>query len=371
MLVTAKRPRSKRARFLFTGINEVPTVLQKNHFPTLDGLRCFSILLVVFYHLELSQTPIYGLVFNGELGVNIFFVLSGFLITTLCIKEKLVTSTLNLGKFYLRRVLRILPVAYLFLLVVFILNLFLKLHLDYINFLGAALFIYNFAFFRHYKNSFAIGHYWSLATEEQFYILFPAILKKNYVAFLVCILTISILVPVFIYVQYYISPLNRTVLLFTTHYLIKFNGIACGCLYSILVFKGYFDKIGTLRYRLVINLIIILLLFFLDFRAAFDIDHIATNTIISLLTGLFIAMNIYSSNDIVYKLLNSKIAIKIGVLSYSIYIWQQIFTLPILPKPLSLFPYNLLFLAIVSYLSYHFYERYFINLKKRFQRIKN
>ena len=87
--------------------------------------------------------------------------------------------------------------------------------------------------------------------------------------------------------------------------------------------------------------------------------------------GFFISINIYSSSDIIYKLLNSKIAIKIGILSYSIYIWQQIFTLPILPKPLSVFPYNILFLAIASYLSYHFYERYFINLKKRFQRIKN
>ncbi|MBS1532892.1 MAG: acyltransferase [Bacteroidetes bacterium] len=361
----------KRPRDFFEGINEVPGVLQKNHFPTLDGIRCFSILLVIFYHLDLSQNGIYRTVFNGDLGVNIFFVLSGFLITTLCIKEKVITSTLNLRKFYLRRMLRILPVAYLFLFVLFILNFFLKLNLDYVNFLAAAFFIYNFAFFRNYKNGVPVGHYWSLATEEQFYIFFPAILKKNYVTFLFCILTIIILVPIFIYVQYYVPSLNKPALLFTTHYLLKFNSIACGCFFSVLVFKGYFNKVGAIKYRFAINLLIILFIFFLDFKTNFDISHIWTNSIASLLIGFFISINIYESNDVIYKLLNSKIAFKIGVLSYSIYIWQQIFTYPVLPSPLSSFPYNLLFLAIVSYLSYHFYERYFINLKNRFQRIKN
>ncbi len=354
---------------LFTESKSVPSLLETTHYPTLDGLRGISIIIVIFYHLNLSNSKLYNVIFNGDLGVNIFFVLSGFLITSLCIKEKVITHDLRLDRFYIRRVLRILPVAYLFLFVLFILNLPLKLNLDYVNFLGAGLFLYNFSFFRHYPHGFAVGHFWSLATEEQFYLLFPVMLKRAFKVYLIVILGIVFVVPILIYTQAFSQP--NSIFYFLIHYLIKLHGISCGCLFSILAFKFTRSNSFLAAMRPYIGLIILFLIFYLKFSTDVNATNALSNLLISLLIGVFIWINLSKSSDLIYFLFNNKLIMKIGVLSYGIYIWQQIFTFPILPKPLSLFPYNLIFLGIVSCLSYYFYERYFIGLKKKFQKIKN
>src|SRR4051812_3227202 len=108
---------NKHLNNFFSDIEVTPPVLQNSYYPSLDGLRGIAILLVVVSHFNLISIPYYDVIFNGKLGVLIFFVLSGFLITTLCIKEKVATKTISLKNFYIRRALRIFPVAYLFLLV--------------------------------------------------------------------------------------------------------------------------------------------------------------------------------------------------------------------------------------------------------------
>ena len=108
-------------------------MIKEKKLPSLNGLRAISIFLVLFDHLQIkyyifSETlpkyflPIRYFLEDGHLGVNVFFVISGFLITTLLLKEEQKNKTVSLKKFYIRRTLRIFPAYYTLLLVYFILQ---------------------------------------------------------------------------------------------------------------------------------------------------------------------------------------------------------------------------------------------------------
>jgi peptidoglycan/LPS O-acetylase OafA/YrhL len=141
----------------------------------LDGLRTLAILGVVLYHLHVQY---FG---GGFVGVNVFFVLSGYLITSLLLKEQIQTGTIRLGRFWVRRVLRLYPTL---LVVVLVAVVLWSLVGDYsYNDLGAAgaafvALTYTGNFARAYahlsQGVFAPG--WSLAMEEQFYLIWPPIL---------------------------------------------------------------------------------------------------------------------------------------------------------------------------------------------------
>jgi len=154
-----------------------------NYVPSLDGLRAFAVLAVIAYHMKASWAP------GGLLGVTMFFVLSGYLITGLLIKEYQKTGTISLSNFWLRRVRRIIPAVVFavlgtgFLCTLFNHALLTKMRPDVIPTL---LFVNNWWQIFHEVSYFvALGdpspltHYWSLAIEEQFYLIWP-------VALLVC-----------------------------------------------------------------------------------------------------------------------------------------------------------------------------------------
>src|ERR1700761_4201490 len=126
---------------LFADIVSVPPILAPGLLPGLNGLRGVSILMVLMGHLTMNSR--YGSTFAGSIGVWIFFVISGFLITTLLLKEKVQTGKISLKQFYIRRFLRIIPVAYLFLITLVILNSALKLQVPSKSFLSAFLFFQN------------------------------------------------------------------------------------------------------------------------------------------------------------------------------------------------------------------------------------
>eukprot|EP01037_Dinobryon_pediforme_P011464 gene11464-11556_t len=97
--------------------------------------------------------------------------------------------------FYLRRALRILPVAYLYLLVLLILDHFFLLHIPYFQLLGAAFFVMDFSYFNSHSFNFMVAHYWSLSVEEQFYLILPFILKRSYTVFFWCIVFLVAALP--------------------------------------------------------------------------------------------------------------------------------------------------------------------------------
>jgi peptidoglycan/LPS O-acetylase OafA/YrhL len=364
---------NRTIRYLFTDIQTIPPILQTNHFPTLDGLRAVAILMVIFHHLTYSSGDAYTTFFNGPLGVLIFFVLSGFLITTLCIKEKVTTGDISLKKFYTRRALRIFPVAYLYLVVLIILNIVFKLDVPYICIAGAALYVMDISsIFRKIYYSYLPGHYWSLSVEEQFYLIVPFFLKRKFRQYLLLIFLIVFTLPLLIYLQYLFPILNGPIPYAITHVLIKFQAIGTGCLFSVLTFKYDLDLNLRTWVRGLINFSLLALILFIKYNDVFNLRNMFVGVLSSFLIGCFIVINIKPGKDLVFKILNLKIVTTIGVLSYSIYIWQQIFTSrdKNLPFWIASEPYNLIWIAVVSCASYFLYERYFLKLKARFSIVK-
>jgi peptidoglycan/LPS O-acetylase OafA/YrhL len=139
----------------------------------LDALRAFSIVWVGWFHLEardhlLNEGWVRQLVLRGVSGVTVFFVISGFLITTLLLKEEAREGRISLAGFYRRRAYRILPAALVYLAVAWLFALANKLPLNPAEWLGAALFFRNLV--PAGPNSHLTAHFWSLSIEEQFYL---------------------------------------------------------------------------------------------------------------------------------------------------------------------------------------------------------
>lgn len=148
---------------------EFATFKATKFFPALQQLRTLSVLFVVASHM---QDPMWGGM-HGELGVVVFFVVSGFLITTLLLREEATTGSVSLRGFYLRRAFRILPLYYL----VFATFAVLIVGLGLGGQVGE--FTRNLPYYLTYQNDFApaapFGHSWSLAIEEKFYLVWPVL----------------------------------------------------------------------------------------------------------------------------------------------------------------------------------------------------
>lgn len=145
----------------------------------LDGWRAISVLLVIvhhfgFYHagllLRFPSAVTTILHFCGLLGVRTFFVISGFVICRLLISEEKRYGSVSLKGFYYRRIFRILPPFFLYLAAISLLLTLRLVHENWKSILGAGLFLFDTSLTSH---SWFVGHTWSLAAEEQFYLIFP------------------------------------------------------------------------------------------------------------------------------------------------------------------------------------------------------
>ena len=154
-----------------------PVAAKGEKIPALDGLRGLSISLVLLAHLSGTRdlatgVRLYDLDSLGNLGVRIFFVISGFLITLLLLQERSVTGHISLPRFYLRRGLRIFPAAYLYMGILFVCAALGFVVLAPGDRLHALTYTVNY----HHLRSWQVSHLWSLSVEEQFYLVWPALL---------------------------------------------------------------------------------------------------------------------------------------------------------------------------------------------------
>lgn len=153
--------------------------LARPHFPSLDGLRCLAILPVIWHHS--TTRPMEGLLGRGPIGVELFFALSGFLITSLLLHEKK-SGPIALGAFWLRRSLRIFPLYYVVLGAFVLHALFVRPagpvrdhFLDTVPYY--ATYTSNWFSYKAVDHAIVFAFAWSLAAEEQFYLLWPPILR--------------------------------------------------------------------------------------------------------------------------------------------------------------------------------------------------
>ena len=161
---------------------------QSTYLPTLDGWRALSIALVVLHHSQVHvSVPVLGPMLQwlsniGEVGVEIFFAISGLLICSRLLDEESRNTRINVKAFYIRRFFRILPAALFYLLVIAILAAFHVIPLSPLDWFGSLFFFRNYAMLSAYLQHSPLalhwytGHFWSLSMEEHFYLVLPAVL---------------------------------------------------------------------------------------------------------------------------------------------------------------------------------------------------
>ena len=145
---------------------DLGVLLEQRHLPALDGLRAIAVFTVMVYHFGVDAVP-------GDLGVSGFFVLSGFLITWLLRQEYRASGTVSLKNFYLRRTLRIFPAYYVFVVFSLVVDRIRGTHWPPALTASAFGYVMNYYNALHGYPITSVAHAWSLAIEEQFYLLWP------------------------------------------------------------------------------------------------------------------------------------------------------------------------------------------------------
>lgn len=322
--------------------------------PSLDGLRAFSIVLVLFAHVAGTPNAYQLAPLAGDLalfGVRIFFMISGFLITFLLIREQERDGNISLKGFYYRRASRILPVFFSYLLVLAILGWLGDLHVKTEDLWTAATFTANVR-----STDWNVGHFWSLSTEEQFYLLWPALIalagiKKSLRAALVLLIVSPVVSGIFWKLEYpHLAMLGISV-----------NAIAGGCvlagvrprLHLSSRYMQFLKSQGPLALGL-----LALILNLWDGHGAILLYGVET------LLGMIFLDRLITFQDTLTRFLNWKPIVFLGMLSYSLYIWQQIFLNRTGHAVFNSFPLNLILALTCSVASFFLIERPFLMLKR-------
>jgi peptidoglycan/LPS O-acetylase OafA/YrhL len=295
-----------------------------NRIPSLDGARAASIGLVIAGHLLTgSSLPIIWRLHLGALGVRTFFVISGFIISTLLLRELETSARIDLKAFYVRRAARIFPAYWLFVGTVAVLIPTGLVRAQYSD-LPVVL-----AYFSNYHiPGIALGHTWSLSVEEQFYLLWPATLMLAGVANGRIVCTALIVV----------SPAFRVLAdlgLWPTHNNFGFecvcDSLATGCLLAMLRSKLW--ALTTYR-QFVSSPWVVLVLGAIIAGIAIRPDSVASDLVISLLNlAIAATLDRYMRfpQSVTGRLLNSASMVWVGTISYGLYLWQQLFAFGHLP----------------------------------------
>ena len=336
--------------------------------PSLDGCRAISILLVVLAHL--CETPAFQafdpyarLMYHfGPYGVEVFFVISGFIITTLLLNEERRNGCLSIKKFYIRRAFRIWPVAYAYLLVVIVLAWSHVISVAPHHFFYAGTFLMNHV----QETNWFTGHFWSLAIEEQFYVLWPIVfLLTARRGRLICCCLILFVAPLLRTLAYLYEPAVHRAMRFSL--LFMGDAIAIGCLLALLSKELENSRIVCriihLRCFFVIPVLSVIMYTALKFFPAFYFAGGKSIALACIAATLWKVMHV---RDTAFRFLNTKPLVKIGVLSYSIYVWQQVFLNPTSASVLNRLPLNLLLVCAAATFSYLWIEVPFLRFRPRF-----
>jgi peptidoglycan/LPS O-acetylase OafA/YrhL len=337
--------------------------------PSLDGMRAISILLVIGAHSsqKLSrwiQIPLSSYVLIAHTGVSVFFVISGFLITSLLLKELHATGTINLKRFYMRRALRIFPAFYLYLGTIFVLALFGVFRTPLRAFLFAAVYASNY-YLGPGGGFLGLQHIWSLCVEEQFYLLWPASLlligrrRAGYLAgFLIIASPLSRVVTYAV-----LAPQHRAAVDRMFHSSI--DTIMFGCLLALLWQSDRFNRLLRSWIRPWPMAASICFLFLLDpllvlrFRGSYSL--VVGMTLEGISISLITLYVVTRAKTLPGRVLNTPTLRHIGVISYSLYLWQNIFT----GEAGRYFPLNLVAIVACAELSYWAVERPSLLLRDR------
>lgn len=349
--------------------------------PSLDGLRAMSILFVILGHASQSfgnphiKTLLSRL---SQFGVCVFFVISGYLITTLLHREAEKRGRVSLPRFYLRRTLRIFPPYYAYLALVA---------------LGVGIGLWSipadgrwWPAFAYVTNLFPtrfwlLSHSWSLAIEEQFYLTWPIVLatcvrlrgttRGSQLSYRIACAAL-LAMPVLRVVVYEMTRDG----IFTEN--VIFDYVAAGSALALFQYSGAWDRGRSLLASalrsgltpLAAALALTLHVFFASgMRWTFALDLVLIIPVEAMLLALFVAWSVHNKHHPIGRILNLRVLRIVGIGSYSLYLWQQMFLGTESPMPESMpILVRILAAAACASLSYWLVERPSLRLRSRLER---
>jgi len=335
-------------------------------------LRAVSVLLVIAGHAALygPSSPgwrLFSLLFlNAEIGVTWFFVISGFLITTLLLRELSTTGQISLKSFYIRRALRILPPFYALICVVLLLKYAFALAVPGQRIWTAATFTYNIV--KHPAwGSWWLGHTWSLSVEEQFYLCWPLLLLvsvKSSIARPIAVILV-LLAPVIrlCLVLRYPEFANQISGLLPSRMDALMLGALAALCGSLPSFDRWFRRItGRFLATLVVFVFVGSPLLTYKFGELYTLSFGLTLESVCLTIILLFA--VYQPSSFLGKVLNMRAFVLLGVMSYDLYLWQQLFITPENTTICGRSGINLLCLGAVAFASYRWIDGPAARIKK-------
>lgn len=351
------------------------------HIKGFDTLRAISILLVLLTHLGLYrffEKNIYlrtriWLLCSGLTGVQIFFTISGFLITLLLFNEKSRNNTINIKYFFIRRFIRLLPPLILFYMLMLITMLVGWIPFNGVGMLFSICYVYNFIPNMYY--SVELGHMWSLSVEEQFYLFWPFVLL--YISrfkqllwgiiflLIICVVGISVIPEVTLHYKSNIYPLKSTFRL-ERWFIPAIAPVMIGALTAtFLNFKRNVVENIFISGKLYFTIALVFFLspiyipgLLLPFCSLFQSAGL----------GIILLLIYFNQKSKVVRYFDNKWLAYIGKISYGIYVYQGFFlrTGPGGNLWVQQFPENILFTFIIAVISYECYEKKIMKMKSRF-----
>lgn len=320
------------------------------YLPSIDSLRAIAVIAVIIYHIDANYLP------GGFLGVDLFFVLSGYLISSLIIKEYKGTGTVNLYNFYVRRARRLLPAVYFMITVVLIIiTLFngVLLKKSYLDALFGYIYSSNWWYIFHkldYFDSFGsqspFKHLWSLAIEEQFYMFFPLIflifnrksksnnsnskLNKNFIYVVLSLILVSLIAHILLFD---INNINRIYFGTDTRAFSLLVGVVGAILYPMDRLSERTTKKDNMIYSIVSLVSILVLIGIMINTSEYNTWLYRGGFLLVAIIGLIIIISSGRQYTFMSKLLSFKPFVFIGKISYSLYLWH--FPILVVTTPVS------------------------------------
>lgn len=310
---------------------------------------------------------------NGSGGVRLFFVISGFLITLLLIREFESKNNISLKKFYARRLLRILPAAIIYISVIFVLSFLGYIHVSNTQLFTAYSYLWNYSVFWNEnftkEGSWFLGHLWSLSLEQQYYLVWPLLLvffgiKQSK---MIGIILLAI-IPVIRLVSYFLYPNIRGQLGMMFHTAI--DPMIYGSIGAI-IYSNNDSHINKLLFDN--DKLMIILCFFVFIFSPWLANHYAGAYMLPIGMSLecfcftLIIIILQKSDFKKLKLfLENNCVVFVGVISYSLYLWQQLFLTEFNVSIFGVWPINILISFLCAIISYYYVERPFLRIKAKF-----
>ena len=348
-----------------------------NYRPEIDGLRAISIVVVILYHAPVTM---FQKIFKGgHIGVDIFFIISGYLISSIIFKELIATGSFSFKNFYESRIRRLVPALLTVILTSILIAWFFLTPSIFLDFSKSILYVLTFISDFYYSSQeynapsslkIILLHTWSLGIEVKFYITFPIILLITFKYFKKYLIHILILGCILSLGLKYLTERNSSSFsyyLFQTH-IYKF--LLGSILAYFIIIKGYRSR------NLILNLILPTAgLFLIGYAILFYNEKIFYSKYyeLSAIIGASLIIFFANKDELTTKILSTKLFVGIGLISYSLYLWH--YPIFAFSRITDFYKQNIflnrlilgIIIVIFSIVTYYFIEKPFQNKKYKFK----